>query len=75
MDPYASSEELEEEYGFGLVDRADTSYNAIVVAVAHKEYNSLEESFFADHLMQGGIVCDVKGIYRHKIRNLPYMSL
>lgn len=75
VDPYASSEELEEEYGFGLIEKPGKGYDAIVVAVAHMEYVSLDESFFTDHLSQGGIVFDVKGIYIRTIRNLIYMSL
>jgi len=75
VDPYASSSELEKEYGFSLISTPGKGYDAIVVAVAHKEYASLEESFFTSHLGSGGIVFDVKGIYRHTIRNLIYMSL
>ena len=38
VDPYASSKELMEEYHFGLVDKPTGKYDAVIVAVNHKEY-------------------------------------
>lgn len=75
IDPYASSEELEKEYGFGLCTKPGNDYAAIVIAVAHKEYTNLSEDFFVNHSNPKGIVMDVKGIYRTKISKLTYMSL
>lgn len=75
IDPYANSEELEKEYGFGLCSNPANDYNAIIVAVAHKEYTNLPEDFFVSHSDQDGIVMDVKGIYRKTIKKLTYISL
>jgi UDP-N-acetyl-D-galactosamine dehydrogenase len=75
IDPYASSEELEKEYGFGLCEAPGEEYAAIIVAVAHKEYADLSEDFFINHSGTNGIVMDVKGIYRKRIKKLTYMSL
>jgi UDP-N-acetyl-D-galactosamine dehydrogenase len=75
IDPYASSEELKKEYGFGLCEHPGKDFAAIIVAVAHKEYSSLPEDFFITHSDENGIVMDVKGIYRKKIKKLTYMSL
>lgn len=44
IDPRASSEELKHEYGFELVAEAGTGYDAIVVAVNHKEYKNFTEA-------------------------------
>ena len=43
IDPHASSKELNEEYGFGLVEAPSGEYDAIVVAVNHTEYAGLSE--------------------------------
>jgi UDP-N-acetyl-D-galactosamine dehydrogenase len=75
IDPYASSEELEKEYGFGLCEIPGEEYAAIIVAVAHKEYADLSEDFFINHSGPKGIVMDVKGIYRKRVQKLTYMSL
>jgi UDP-N-acetyl-D-galactosamine dehydrogenase len=75
IDPYASSEELDKEYGFALCKQPGTDYAAIIVAVAHNEYASLPEAYFVSHSGIKGIVMDVKGIYRNKIHKLTYMSL
>jgi UDP-N-acetyl-D-galactosamine dehydrogenase len=75
IDPYASSEELEKEYGFGLCKNPGNDYAAIIVAVAHKEYSNLSEEYFTSQCDKNGIVMDVKGIYRNKIKKLAYMSL
>ncbi|MBN1145419.1 MAG: nucleotide sugar dehydrogenase [Bacteroidales bacterium] len=75
VDPYASSEELEKEYGFSLCKQPGNDYAAIIVAVAHKDYSELPEDFFISHSDSKGIVMDVKGIYRKKIKKLTYMSL
>ncbi len=75
IDPYASSEELEKEYGFSLCKQPGKDYAAIIVAVAHKDYSHLPEEYFMSHSDPKGIVMDVKGIYRNTIRKLTYMSL
>ena len=75
VDPYASSDELKHEYGFSLRSKPGTNYDAVVVAVNHKEYQQLDEKYFSSILSKGGIVIDIKGIYRNKIKKLTYWSL
>ncbi|MEO6903296.1 MAG: nucleotide sugar dehydrogenase [Bacteroidia bacterium] len=75
VDPYASSKELKHEYGFELVEKAGKGYDAVVVCVNHKEYLNLDEAYFKSLLSEGGILVDVKGIYKGKIKNLNYWSL
>lgn len=75
VDPYADAEEVKEEYDIDLSAEYDKNYDAIIVAVSHKEYIQLTESDFASILNTSGIIYDVKGIYRSKIRNLKYLSL
>ncbi len=75
VDPGASSVELMEEYGIKLADEPAEHYDAVIVAVSHKEYLNLDENYFASLLNSDGILVDIKGIYRKKIKNLRYWSL
>ncbi|MBN1157922.1 MAG: nucleotide sugar dehydrogenase [Bacteroidales bacterium] len=75
VDPYASSAELEKEYGFVLREQPGKDYDAIVMAVAHQEYLDLDEDFFKTRLSAKGILMDVKGVYRKSIKSIQYMSL
>ncbi len=74
-DPRADSDELKHEYGFGLVKKLGKNYDAVVIAVHHKEYKKLDEAYFKSILAPKGIVVDLRGIYRGKIKKLGYWSL
>ena len=74
-DPYASSEELHEEYGFGLIDTIGNNYDAIVVAVPHKEYLVMDENYFISICKPDAVIVDIKGFLRNKIKTLNYWSL
>jgi len=74
-DPYADSDELKHEYGFGLVKEPGKDYDAVIIAVNHKPYLSLTEDYFASILTKQGVIADVKGIYRNKIKKFTYWSL
>ncbi|MFY9310931.1 MAG: nucleotide sugar dehydrogenase [Bacteroidia bacterium] len=75
IDPHASSEELVHEYGFELTEKAGKGYDAVVVAVNHKEYLGLDEAYYKSLLSEGGVLVDVKGILKGKIKELTYWSL
>ncbi len=75
VDPKASPQEFEEEYGYKLLERPGQHYDAVLVAVNHREYTGLDESFFQSLTGPGGLVVDVKGIYRGKFTKLNYWSL
>ncbi len=74
-DPYADSEELQHEYGFGLTQKTGTDYDAVIITVPHKEYTSLDDGYFSGITKAHGMVADLKGIYRNKIANRTYWSL
>ena len=74
-DPRASSSELKHEYGFELVDKIGNDYDAVIVAVSHKEYSHLNESYFTSISKPDGIIVDIKGVFRGKIKKLSYWSL
>ena len=76
VDPHASSEEMEREYGIPLTTKIGSNYDAIIVAVNHAEYKSLTESDFEKMMRdEKGIFVDVKGIFKNKIERLEYWSL
>jgi UDP-N-acetyl-D-galactosamine dehydrogenase len=57
-DPQADQEEVKHEYNLSLIQKPDKKYNAIVLAVSHTEFNSLDWSSIKD---EKTIVYDVKG--------------
>jgi UDP-N-acetyl-D-galactosamine dehydrogenase len=76
MDPHADSSEMEHEYGVSLTSNLRNDYDAIILAVNHKEYCGYDENYFKSLLKDGkGVFVDVKGIYRGKISELTYWSL
>lgn len=76
VDPLASAEEIKHEYGVTLQATAGKNYDAVIVAVNHKEYAQLQENDFKKYLKAGsGVFIDIKGIYRNKIKELEYWSL
>jgi len=75
IDPYASGEECMHEYGFGLAEKIQDDYDAVIIAVSHQPYTTLDENYFKSICADNGILIDVKGIYRHTIKDLIYWSL
>ncbi|HPA68706.1 MAG TPA: nucleotide sugar dehydrogenase [Bacteroidales bacterium] len=75
IDPGASQAEVKHEYGIDLKKGPERKYDAIIVAVAHKEYRNLDEKFFLDLLNEKGILVDLKGMYRNRMKWLTYWSL
>ncbi|HSN59811.1 MAG TPA: nucleotide sugar dehydrogenase, partial [Ferruginibacter sp.] len=61
IDPHANAEEVFKEYGFHLSEKPEKDYDAIILAVAHKEYLNLKEDFFLSLSAEKGIIMDVKG--------------
>lgn len=59
-DPWACAEEVRDEYGIELVDSlsADKKYDAVVLAVAHKEFLALDIPSF---VKENHVIYDVKG--------------
>ena len=77
VDPYASPEEVHEEYELTLKDEAEAgAYDAVIAAVNHEDYVNFEEAEFRG-LLKGGVgtVIDVKGVFRGKTGTLDYWSL
>ncbi|MFK7786508.1 MAG: nucleotide sugar dehydrogenase [Crocinitomicaceae bacterium] len=76
VDPHASSDEMEHEYGVALTPEAANDYDAIIVAVNHAEYQKMSEDDFKGMMKDDkGVFVDVKGIFQGKIQDLEYWSL
>ena len=74
-DPRASNEEVKQEYGLELKSRLSGPYDAVIIAVNHKEYMDLEESYFTSMCTDKALFMDIKGTYRGRINKLKYWSL
>lgn len=75
VDPYANKEEVKKEFGIDLKRKVNNGYDAIILAVNHNEYSSLNEEYFSSIAEDDAVFVDVKGIYRGKINKLEYWSL
>ena len=74
-DPLADAEEFMHEYGITLRKDFGKDYDAVVVAVNHEQFSTLNDEFFKGILKKDGIVVDVKGDLRNKIKDFNYWSL
>ncbi|MBK6755677.1 MAG: nucleotide sugar dehydrogenase [Flavobacteriales bacterium] len=74
-DPHADAAEVEHEYGYKLSAEMKGPYDAIIVAVNHTEYANKDEAWFKSMLKPKGLVVDLKGVFRKKIKALNYWSL
>jgi len=74
-DPYASSDELKHEYGFGLSEINGTDYDVVILAVPHEPYKKMDEAYFESITKSHAVIYDLKGLYRNKIKNRIYWSL
>ncbi len=75
VDAHADNEEFEHEYGFALAEKTANDYDAVIVAVNHKEYLNLDEDYFKSLMSEKPILIDIKGIYRNKFKDLTYWAL
>lgn len=73
-DPYADSEELMHEYGFGLVETTATDYDAVIVTVCHEPYVKYDDAYFNSITKPKALIADLKGTYRGKINSRSYWS-
>ena len=74
-DPVADKAEVSKEYGIEMIDKPEGNYDAIVLAVAHNEYQDLGEDYFRGLLNGSSIFADIKGVYRKQMNHLDYWSL
>lgn len=76
VDPFADAEEVMLEYGYKLSEEPLGKYDAIVVAVNHKQYLTLDIEYFNRLASENSIFVDVKGVFReNRPDGLVYWSL
>jgi UDP-N-acetyl-D-glucosamine/UDP-N-acetyl-D-galactosamine dehydrogenase len=64
VDPYASPAEVREEYGIDLKKEIGSNYDAVIVAVNHREYLDLTINDIRSMSNGTAVLIDVKSIYR-----------
>jgi UDP-N-acetyl-D-galactosamine dehydrogenase len=67
VDPWASANEVAHEYGLGLLGAPSGKFDAIVVAVAHKEYKELSKQDLVDLSQNKVLLFDIKGVLNPKM--------
>ena len=75
VDPYADPQEVKHEYQIEMKAQPEGTYDAIIVAVAHREYRTMTESDFLKLANENCLLVDVKGLYANRIEKLAYWSL
>ena len=58
-DPWANSTEVQDEYGFELIEKPNKKYHAVILTVGHKEFLIQD---LRTLLTDDGILYDVKGV-------------
>ena len=75
VDPHASPNEVAKEYNLTMVDEPGSNYDAVIVAVNHKEYTSLNSDYFRSLMNDDPILMDLKGIYATTDEAIDYWRL
>ncbi|BDS15251.1 nucleotide sugar dehydrogenase [Aureispira anguillae] len=76
VDPYASSEEVEQEYGFSLIAAPNKKYDAVIIAVAHEAYKTLDAAYFESISNGQPILVDLKNLYsKERMKDFIVWSL
>ena len=63
-DPHAEASEVNHEYGISLIPKISNGYHAVILAVSHQEYLSID---FKAITHERGVIYDVKGFLDKKI--------
>ncbi len=63
VDPHASPNEVAQEYRMTLMDTPSTHYDAVIVAVGHTNYRTLDSTYFKSLMNGSPILLDLKGLY------------
>ncbi len=58
-DPWANKQEVHEEYGVNLIDKLDSKYDGILLAVSHDEYGAIDIENFKNN---NAVIFDIKGV-------------
>lgn len=71
-DPHADGAEAQHEYGLTLTAEPEAAaYDAVFVAVPHAAYRERGAAAVCGHLARGGLLADLKGLFRGEREQLP----
>ncbi len=68
-DPMADPAELQREHGMAVVQLGEAQYDLVIGAVAHAQYRALSSDELHQMLDEGGILADLKGMWRDRQLN------
>ena len=76
-DPEVGGDEVAADYGRGLVEPGEGTYDLVIGAVRHAAYHAMASSALGALLAPGGTLADIKGMWRgHKLAPaLDYWTL
>jgi len=75
VDPVADPKEVRQHYSMDLKPTLANDYDAVIVAVSHQEYLTLEETDINNLCNQNAFVMDLKGILKDRVTEMKYFSL
>ena len=74
-DPLVNKEAFHHEYNLSLTDQLEGTYDVVVLAVQHEIFAKYDENFFMQCINSNGLLYDIKGTFRDKVKHLAYLSL
>ncbi len=63
-DPHASPNEVAHEYKLAMTEHIGSDYDAVIVAVSHREYTGLDMSYFRSIMKTDPVLLDLKGVFQ-----------
>jgi UDP-N-acetyl-D-galactosamine dehydrogenase len=62
IDCWAEPREAGEEYGITLLDEPGSDYDAVLLAVPHREYAGMSSAELRGMMKDNGVLFDLKGV-------------
>ncbi len=76
-DPYASPEEVKEEYGLDMIPQPGTGYDAVITAVSHEQFKKYDLVKYKSLMKDNPILFDLKSIHSElsEAEDIKYWNL
>jgi UDP-N-acetyl-D-galactosamine dehydrogenase len=66
IDPFADASDFKHEYNLEVQKATDEKFDAVILAVSHKEYKSKGINYIQTYLKENGVFVDIKGLYKNE---------